>query len=567
MSTLAVILENIRPYFYKILINDATKGKYEQLLTILLLYGGSWIIAELLSNWASFLGFRMVTPASADARRTVFRKVQDLDFAYHVDKNTGSLISAFKRGDNAFFDLYMTIYREIIPIMVSIGVMFFFFGEVSMKFVWVLSLLLAINGVIAAILIKKNLKKRAEFNDEEDKIANIITDNLINYETVKFFAQEKQEGDRLKKGFIPWTIKLYAYDNVFRMIDIVIGSMSLLAMTGVMWLMLSDLQKGLLTIGDFTMITAFMGGFYYRFFGLIWSIRRIAKQYTDMEKYFSILDQEVVVKDGNNDKQLKKVTGKIELNKIRFIYPKNKKTVLNGISLQINPGESVAFVGRSGAGKTTLVKLILRFYDLSGGQILVDGVDISTLSKSHLRSFIGVVPQEPVLFNNTISFNIGYGKKSSLKEIEAAAKMANLEKFIQSLPEKYNTIVGERGVKLSGGQKQRLAIARALLIKPKILVFDEATSNLDSESEGKVQDALWKTAKNRTTLIIAHRFSTIKRADKIVVLDRGKIAEVGSHQQLLNNKGLYFKLWSMQFVKGEQDDGIETSGGGLLENN
>lgn len=554
VSSVAVVLENIRPYFYKILINKGSQGEYSQLLGILLLYGGSWILSDLLTSLANFLGDRVAVPASADARKTVFKKIQDLDFAYHVDKNTGSLISAFKRGDNAFFDLFATIYREVVPIVISIGVMFYFFGGVSAKFVWILVGLLAINGVIATILIKKNLAKRAEFNDEEDNIANVITDNLINYETVKFFAQEKQEEQRLAKNFIPWTKKLYAYADIFRVIDIVIGSMSLVAMMGVMSLMLTDLRTGEVSLGDFTMITSFMGGFYYRFFGLIWSIRRIAKQYTDIEKYFSILDQKVLVRDGDKDYLMKKVVGKIEFKQVKFVYPKNKKSVLSGINLTINPGESVAFVGKSGAGKTTLVKLILRFYDLSSGQILVDGVNIANLTKSHLRSFIGVVPQEPVLFNNSIEFNIGYGKKTSMDKIKQAAKMANLDKFIESLPDKYKTVVGERGVKLSGGQKQRLAIARAMLINPKILIFDEATSNLDSESEGKVQDALWKTAKNRTTLIIAHRFSTIKRADKIIVLDKGKVAEIGNHSQLLAKKGLYYKLWSLQFVNNQEDE-------------
>jgi len=227
---------------------------------------------------------------------------------------------------------------------------------------------------------------------------------------------------------------------------------------------------------------------------------------------------------------------------------------LSNINLLINPGESIAFVGRSGAGKTSLVKLLLRFYDTSSGEILVDGVDISKMTKSYLRSLLGVVPQEPVLFNNTIGFNIKYGRQTaSKKEIEKAAKMANLDGFINGLKDKYETMVGERGMKLSGGQKQRLAIARAMLIKPKIMIFDEATSNLDSESEGKIQDALWKTAQNRTTLIIAHRFSTIRKADKIVVLDKGKIVETGNHNQLMNKKGLYFKLWSLQFVERESN--------------
>lgn len=565
VSIIAVVLENVRPYFYKLLIDGATGNDYENVLMILMFYGGSWIVADILRSVANYLGDRIISESSIDARVTIFKKVQDLDFAYHVEKNTGSLISAFKRGDNAFFSLYWNIYREIIPIGISILVMFYFFGGVSLKFVWILTGLLTVNGGLAGLLIKKNLKKRVEFNNSEDEISAIITDNLINYETVKFFAQESQEEKRLRTSFKKWIAKFYGYVDTFRIIDITIGCLSLIAMTLVMYLMINDLQKGSLTLGDFTMVTAFMGGFYYRFFGLIFQIRNIAKDYTDIEKYFSILNEEIIVKDDLHPLTIKERKGKIEFRNVSFVYPKNKKSVISGVNLTIEPGESVAFVGRSGAGKTTLVKLLLRFYDISTGQILVDNVDISKMSKSYLRSLLGVVPQEPVLFNNTIGFNIKYGKQGvSNRLIEKASKLANLDVFINGLTDKYETVVGERGVKLSGGQKQRLAIARAMLIDPKILIFDEATSNLDSESEGKIQDALWKTAKNRTTLIIAHRFSTIRKADKIVVLDKGKVAEIGNHSQLLNQKGLYFKLWSMQFEDKDSNE-IEESGGGLTD--
>jgi ABC-type multidrug transport system fused ATPase/permease subunit len=236
--------------------------------------------------------------------------------------------------------------------------------------------------------------------------------------------------------------------------------------------------------------------------------------------------------------------------------------------LEIKPGESVAFVGRSGAGKSTMVKLLLRFYDLKKGKIYLDGVDIRRFNKAYLRSLMAVVPQEPILFNNSIGFNIGYGKEGvNIEEIKEAAQMANLDSFIESLPDKYETQVGERGIKLSGGQKQRLAIARAMLVNPKILIFDEATSNLDSESEKMVQDALWKTAKDRTLLIIAHRFSTIRRADKIVVLEKGKIVEMGTHEVLIKKEeGIYRKLWRLQ-SRGKMKDsgGLLTKGEGFRE--
>jgi len=558
------ILENLGPYFYKLLINGVSRGEFENLTRILLIYGGSRLVANGLISLSGFLGDKCASKSARDVRISAFRRIQELDFAYHVNKNTGSLISAFKRGDGAYFNLYFNMYREILPTLVSIAVIFFFFGGLDWKFVLIMVGLLIINSILAYVFIKKNLKNRRVFNDEEDKISAIITDNLINYETVKFFGQEDKEEKRLRKGFVSWLNKFFDYAGTFRLIDTVIGGISLITLTLMLGLMIGDLSKGKLTVGDFTMVSSFMMGFYYRFFGLIWHVRGIAKNFTDIEKYFAILDEEILVKDPQEAKKINQIEGNIEFNKIDFIYPGIKKKAIKDLSLKIEAGKSVALVGKSGAGKTTLVKLLLRFYDLNGGSIKIDGVDICDMTKSDLRSFMGVVPQEPVLFNNTIAFNIGYGvDKADKKLIRRAAKMANLADFIESLPKKYEAEVGERGVKLSGGQKQRLAIARALLVKPKILIFDEATSNLDSESEEKVQKALWKTAKDRTTLIVAHRFSTIRRADVIVVIDKGKIVEIGNHQELINLGGLYFKLWSLQFVKAEKD-GIEIGGGGLF---
>lgn len=257
------------------------------------------------------------------------------------------------------------------------------------------------------------------------------------------------------------------------------------------------------------------------------------------------------IKDPSNPLKLKKVSGEIRFDNVTFSYLEGKKEAVKNIDLAIREGQSVALVGRSGGGKTTIIKLLMRFYDVDKGKITIDGVDISKLTKSHLRSFIGIVPQEPVMFNNTVSYNLSYGKTgSSKKELVAASKIANLHDFIKTLPKKYNTNVGERGVKLSGGQKQRLAIARMVLSDPDIVIFDEATSQLDSENETLIQGALWKVIKNKTTIIIAHRLTTAMRADKIVVMDKGKIIEEGSHLSLLaKKKGVYRHLWDLQIKK------------------
>jgi len=281
---------------------------------------------------------------------------------------------------------------------------------------------------------------------------------------------------------------------------------------------------------------------------LVFSLRDIAKTYADIKTYFGLLDNKITVKDPSNPVKINKVSGRINFNKVSFSYINGAQGALNNFSLNIKKGELVALIGKSGSGKTTLIKLLMRFFDTTKGTITIDGINIKDFSKDTLRDFMGVVPQEPILFNNTIAFNIGYGRENAtLGEIKAAATLANIDDFIESLTNKYETQVGERGVKLSGGQKQRLAIARMILSNPDIIIFDEATSQLDSESEKLIQDAFWKVREGKTTIIIAHRLSTVARADKIVVMAEGKIKEVGTHQELLKNKdSLYKHFWDLQ---------------------
>jgi len=314
---------------------------------------------------------------------------------------------------------------------------------------------------------------------------------------------------------------------------------------------LNQATRGVIQVSDFVMILGFVSAFYPRFFEFIYNFRNIAKNYTDIDNYFSIFDQEVQVKDPAAPKKLGQVDGEVEFKNVTFSYPEGKRGAVKNINLRIRAGQSIALVGSSGVGKTTLVKLLMRFYDVSSGQILIDDIDIKEMEKSYLRSLMGVVPQDPNMFNDTIAFNIGYGNpEATIKEIVAAAKMARLHDFIESLPKKYDTLVGERGVKLSGGQRQRLAIARMILSNPQIIIFDEATSQLDSESEKYIQEAFWKAAQGKTTIIIAHRLSTVVKADKIVVMESQKIKEIGSHKELYHKKdSLYRHFWDLQTAK------------------
>ncbi len=552
---ISAVLENISPYFYKILVDNLAGMDYWFLLKIVFVLVGVKIVANLLNALSEYLGDKVVIPAARDARLKIFRKIQDLDFAFHVNKNTGSLISAFKRGDGAFFSLFLDLNGDVLRILVGLFVTLWLFIQVAFEISLIMLFVFIVNAFLSWLLVKANVQKRAEHNKAEDKVSAVITDNLINYETVKFFAQEQKEERRLRREFKDWWRTIWVYANSFRLMNIIIGTLSGLGVLAILWVAVERLISGQITTGDFVMVSSLITGFYYSFFHLLYRLREIAKKQVDIQRYFSLLDNEISVKDPQKPVNIKNIKGNITFDDVDFSYPDGKQNALVDFSVSIKAGESVAFVGRSGAGKTTITKVLLRFYDLDKGKIMIDNIDISKLAKSHLRSFIGIVPQEPILFNNTIGFNIAYGNdKATKKDIIRATKMANLDDFIQILPEKYETHVGERGIKLSGGQKQRLAIARMLLIDPKIIIFDEATSNLDSESEGLIQDALWRIAKDKTVLIIAHRFSTVRKADRIIVLDDGRMVQNGPHKKLIKEKGIYRHLWNLQLQGKSPDD-------------
>jgi len=544
---IAIVLTNLTPYIFKLLVDAVSANDYQLFLKLIFLFIAIKLSGDLLNILSRYIGDSVLLPAAKDARIAIFRYIQDLDFAFHVNKSTGSLISVFKRGNGAFFDLFHHLNIHIFRIIVSLIVTLFFFSRIAPSIAILMLFVFIGNALVSWRLIEFNIKKRNIFNKSEDRISGIITDNLINYETVKFFAQEEKEENRLKEEFNPWLERLWIYANSFRLMDVVITILSNAGTLAVFWMTAQKLITGQITAGDFIMIATFTTTFYAHCFELLYNLRQIAKGYTDIRSYFSILDKDILIKDPKEPLEIKEIKGEIKFEGVSFDYPNGKSGVLNNISLCIKPGHSAAFVGRSGVGKTTIIRLLLRFYDVTKGKILVDGINIRNLTKSNLRSILGIVPQEPILFNNTIGFNIAYGSVGAkMENIIEASKLANLYDFIEELPLKYKTYVGERGVKLSGGQKQRLAIARMILSNPKIIIFDEATSSLDSESEALIQKALWKIAKNRTVIIIAHRLSTVRRADNIIVLDKGTIIESGKHEELIKRKGLYSYLWELQ---------------------
>jgi ABC-type multidrug transport system fused ATPase/permease subunit len=546
--TLSAVVKLLAPYFFKLFVEALQAGQIDELNTLIIIFAITQFAGLIFGNLKYLIGDIVAVDVSIDIRSTVFKYVQDLDFVFHAGKSTGSLISAFKRGDNAFWHLFDRINRDMWEILVGFGMMTYFFVQIDYRFILIFVVSFVLTLIATKFLVGYNVKTRNDFNEWEDKISAIITDNLINFETVKLFAKENWELKRLRDTFAQWKKYLWKHFWTYRMIDMSIGSLINISIFLVLSFSTNLFETSQIGVGDFVLIAGFINMFFPQLFELVYGFREISTGYSDIKKYLDILDYDVEVKDPDLPVKVDHVFGEIEFKNVKFAYKNRVKNAINGIDLKIEQGQSIALVGRSGSGKTTIVKLLMRFYDLTSGEIVIDGINIKDFTKSDLRGFIGVVPQEPVLFNNTISYNMAYGKvKPAKSEIREAAKIANIDKFIQSLPEKYDTEVGERGVKLSGGQKQRLAIARMILSDPDIVVFDEATSHLDSESEKLIQDAFWKARHGKTTIIVAHRLSTIMRADKIVVMDKGRIREIGTHEELLANKeSLYSHFWNLQ---------------------
>lgn len=544
----AAVLFSFNPYFYKLFVEKIQELNYQNLIGLLFIYMAVRVASQVFDMGSGLIGDMILFSSATKARTQIFNHVQDLDFAYHSSKSSGSLISAFKRGDGAFYNIFHTIHYNLIGVIVSFFTMLYFFFSLNFKIAGILIASFVLIILVLKFLVANNIKKRSIFNDQEDSISGIITDNIINFDTVKFFSKENWERVRLSKAFVPWLTALWKYVGSFRLIDVFMFSVLNISIFLILMVSIQDAVNGRMSIPDFVLVTGFVSIFFPRLWEMVWGFRELAKNYSDIEKYFNILEYKVKVKDPENPIELSDIKGDIEFKNVFFAYKGRTNQALKNLSLTIDSGKSVALVGKSGSGKTTFVRLLMRFFDPTEGQILLDGTNIKKLTKTTLRSHIGLVPQEPILFNNSIRYNISYGNpEAKMSDVRSAAALANIDDFIESLPKKYKTQVGERGVKLSGGQKQRLAIARVILANPKIIIFDEATSHLDSESERLIQDAFWKTAKNKTTLVIAHRLSTISKADKIVVLGDGEIKEIGSHKELLKKEGgIYKHLWDLQ---------------------
>ena len=539
------------PFIYKAVIDgmsdDALGTELTVLLALVAAYGLARFGQVMFDNLRNIVFEKVGQQAARRLATNVFTHLHSLSLRFHLGRRTGEVTKIIERGTKSIDIMLYFLLFNIAPTVVELTAVLIIF---QIKFGFGL---VAATMAMVAIYITFTRKVtdwrnalRAKMNDMDTKVIGRSVDALLNYETVKYFTAEQREANRYDKAMRDWANAAVKSENSLGMLNIGQSIITNLTMIGAMAFSVYGWQQGDLTVGDLVLVNALLMQL-FRPLDLLGMVYRTIRQgLVDMDAMFKLIDTEQEVVDKPGAKPLQVSDGAVRFENVVFNYDDDRQ-ILHGLDFEVPPDGTLAIVGPSGAGKSTIARLLFRFYDPQAGRILIDGQDISEVTQHSLRGAIGIVPQDSVLFNDSIGYNIGYGREGATQaEIEEAARGAALDGFIAKLPDGYDTQVGERGLKLSGGEKQRVAIARTLLKNPPILILDEATSALDSRTEDEIQATLAKISERRTTLIIAHRLSTITHADEIIVLNEGRIAERGSHRQLLVKRGLYADMWKRQ---------------------
>ena len=514
---------------------------------LLLAYAGLRLSTSLFTELRELVFAKVSFGASRQIALEVFRHLQALSLRFHLERQTGGLSRDIERGTRALQSLVSYSLYSILPTLVEVVLVLTILGwRFDAGYVWITLAALVAYIVFTVSVTEWRTRFRREMNELDSRAHTRAIDALLNYETVKYFNNEELEAQRYDQGLDAYRraqIKAQATLSMLNTGQQLIIALSLVAM---LWRATQGVVDGRLTLGDFVMVNAFLIQLYIplNFLGVLY--REVKQSLTDLDKMFGLLEREREVADAPGATVLAVAGGAVRFSHVSFAY-EPARPILHDVSFDIPAGKTVAVVGPSGAGKSTLARLLYRFYDISGGAITIDGQDIRHVTQGSLRRAIGIVPQDTVLFNDTVGYNIGYGRAgASVEEVEASARAAHVHDFIAATPKGYETMVGERGLKLSGGEKQRVAIARTLLKNPPLLIFDEATSALDSANERAIQAELKSAAEGKTALVIAHRLSTIADAHEIVVLEAGRVVERGGHAQLLAADGRYAQMWRLQ---------------------
>jgi ATP-binding cassette, subfamily B, heavy metal transporter len=514
---------------------------------LIIAYGVGRVLMVLFAQFRDIWFTVVAQHAVRELAIKTFRHLHALSLRFHLERRTGGLSRVIERGVNGVDTIVRMAVLNSIPTAVELlmisGLVAYYFGWIYVLVVLATVLLYVWFTFVAS---ERRIAIRRDMNDSDTEAHSKAVDSLLNYETVKYFGNEELEAKRFDASiarYVKAAIRTYTSLGVLNTGQAIIFTIGTVIC---MLLAARDVTRGTLTVGDFVMINAILMQLYVplNFMGMVY--REIKQGLIDIETMFALLHEPAEIVDRPGAKTLRVRKGEIKFENVSFAYDP-ERPILKNVSFEVPAGKMVAIVGPSGAGKSTISRILFRFYEISRGKVLIDGQNIREVTQASLRAAIGMVPQDTVLFNDTIEYNIRYGKPdASSAEVREAARLAQIHEFIVTLPQGYDSLVGERGLKLSGGEKQRVAIARTILKSPPILMLDEATSALDSHTEKEIQDALERVAENRTSLVIAHRLSTVVHADNIIVLDHGEIVEHGTHLELLAKGGLYASLWARQ---------------------
>lgn len=539
------------PLVFKDMIDTLSGDILALPVLLLILYGSLRFSNALFTELREILFARVTQRAIREIALRVFNHLHALSLRFHLERQTGGISRDIERGTRSISSLISYTLYSILPTLIEIFlVLGILFAKYDLTFVMITMASLIAYIVFTVMVSNWRISIRRAVNENDSAANTRAVDSLLNYETVKYFNNEAWEARRYNEQLVKLEDASTRSQTSLALLNLGQQGIIALGVTAMMWRATQGVVDGTMTIGDLVLVNAFLLQLYMplNFLGIVY--REIRQALTDIERMFLLLKENREIADAPNAVDLP--AGQplsIEFSAVDFAYDP-KRQILEQVSFTVPAGQTVAVVGHSGAGKSTLSRLLYRFYDVTEGSIRIDGHDLRQLSQQSLRAAIGIVPQDTVLFNDSIFYNINYGRPdASHEEVIAAARAASLHDFVIALPSGYDTRVGERGLKLSGGEKQRVAIARALLKNPAILVFDEATSALDSATESTIQREIELAARGRTTLIIAHRLSTVMKADRILVMESGKIVESGTHDDLLANNGKYSQMWRLQQEK------------------